>query len=68
MLREYAAWADRQIGRWKVEADGHKSPSVRVLFKPLLGMFHGEPRGKKWRAAVSIGAAGRRGQQLLGGA
>jgi len=26
---------------------------VRALVKPLLGMFHGEPRAKKWRAAVS---------------
>lgn len=26
---------------------------VRALVKPVLGMFHGEPRGKKWRAAVS---------------
>ena len=23
-----------------------------MLVKPLLGMFHGEPRAKKWRAAV----------------
>lgn len=52
VMREYAAWADRMIGHWKVEADGHKSPNVRTLVKPLLGMFHGEPRAKKWRAAV----------------
>lgn len=104
VMREYAAWADRMIGHWKVEADGHKSPNVsccllasqpsssalggskylqcsihlcaryvppclpsvtdkpsslppgcaqvRLLVKPLLGMFHGEPRAKKWRAAV----------------
>jgi hypothetical protein len=31
---------------------------VRGLFKPMLGMFHGEPRGKKWRAAVSEQAQG----------
>ena len=30
---------------------------VRALVKPLLGMFHGEPRAKKWRAAVGGGSA-----------
>lgn len=29
---------------------------VRMLVKPLLGMFHGEPRAKKWRAAVRQGS------------
>lgn len=52
VLADYAVWADSMLGHWKVEADGHKSPSVRTLVKPLLGMFAGEPRGKKWRAAV----------------
>ncbi|PSC72239.1 tRNA-dihydrouridine synthase A [Micractinium conductrix] len=52
VLADYAAWADGMIGHWRVEADGFKSPNVRTLVKPLLGMFHGEPRAKKWRAAV----------------
>ncbi|KAL4450138.1 hypothetical protein ABPG77_010807 [Micractinium sp. CCAP 211/92] len=52
VLADYAAWADTMIGRWRVAEDGYKSPNVRTLVKPLLGMFHGEPRGKKWRAAV----------------
>lgn len=106
VMREYAAWADRMIGHWRVDANGYKSPNVRcvralrqgagcrvgqgrllgggcaqlsvplactsclpphalprcppataapqvrALVKPLLGMFHGEPRAKKWRAAV----------------
>ncbi|EFN54753.1 hypothetical protein CHLNCDRAFT_23819 [Chlorella variabilis] len=52
VLHDYAAWADSMIGHWRVEEDGHKSPNVRMLVKPLLGMFHGEPRAKKWRAAV----------------
>ena len=30
VMYEYAAWADRMIGHWKVEADGHKSPNVSV--------------------------------------
>lgn len=29
---------------------------VRCLVKPLLGMFANEPKGKKWRAAVSEAA------------
>lgn len=52
LLYRYAAYADGMIGKWCVKEDGFKSPNVRVLTKPLLGMFTGEPRGKKWRAAV----------------
>ena len=52
VLRAYAEYADGMVGRWQVKEDGHRSPSVRCLTKPLLGMFHQEPRGKKWRAAV----------------
>ena len=52
VLREYAKYADSMIGRWSVKEDGHRYPSVRVLTKPLLSMFHQVPRGKKWRAAV----------------
>ncbi|KAL4452462.1 hypothetical protein ABPG75_008124 [Micractinium tetrahymenae] len=52
VLSDYAAWADTMIGRWRTAEDGHKSPNVRTLVKPLLGMFHGEPRAKKWRAEV----------------
>lgn len=37
------------------------NPQVRTLVKPLLGMFHGEPRAKKWRAAVSAPRAAGRG-------
>ncbi len=52
LLYEYASYADGMIGKWCRKEDGFKSPNVRVLTKPLLGMFTGEPRGKKWRAAV----------------
>jgi tRNA-dihydrouridine synthase A len=52
VLREYAAYADAAVGSRGTAKDGHRMPSVRTLVKPLLGMFHGEPRGKKWRAAV----------------
>lgn len=51
-LYQYAAYADSVIGKWSVKEDGYKSPNIRMLTKPLFGMFTGEPRGKKWRAAV----------------
>jgi hypothetical protein len=47
-------YADGMIGRWKRGPDGYNKPNVRNLVKPLLGMFSGEPRGKKWRTAVSM--------------
>lgn len=51
-LEEYAMYADAMVGRHGVRADGSRVPSVRTLTKPLLGMFNGAPKGKKWRAAV----------------
>lgn len=38
--------------RWGIKPDGHRSPSVRALVKPLLGLFHGEPGCKRWKNAV----------------
>lgn len=52
VLLTYAKYADNMIGRWHVKEDGHRVPSVRTMTKPLLGMFHQVPRGRKWRAAV----------------
>jgi len=52
VMRAYAEYADSMVGKWYVSEDGHRKPSVRCLTKPLLGMFHGMPRGKRWRAAV----------------
>ena len=52
VLDEYVKYADSMLGRWDVKADGHQVPNVRALTKPLLGLFHGEPRSKQWRAAV----------------
>lgn len=52
VLEEYTEYADAMVGKFYVKPDGHKVPSVRTMVKPLLGMFAGEPRGKKWRAAV----------------
>eukprot|EP00889_Picochlorum_renovo_P003352 jgi/Picre1/30382/NNA_005746.t1 len=52
VLYKYAEYADSMVGRWHVKKDGHKVPSVRVLVKPVIGMFAGEKNGKKWRAGV----------------
>lgn len=56
VLRKYAEYADGLVEKLaktaEEEGHGRRLPSVRVLCKPLLGMFHQEPRGKKWRAAV----------------
>lgn len=60
VLKEYAAYADGVLERFKAAppADGWRGPSLRTLVKPLLGMFHNEPRGKKWRNAVGGLGAG----------
>ncbi len=52
VLYKYAEYADAMVGKWHVKKDGHKVPSVRVLVKPVIGMFAGEKNGKKWRAGV----------------
>jgi hypothetical protein len=40
------------VGRWYVSEDGHASPSVRTLLRPLLNIFHGERNGKRWKTEV----------------
>lgn len=52
VLWEYAKYGDAMIGRWHIKPDGHKSPSVRAVFKPLLNMFHSERGSKRWKQAV----------------
>jgi tRNA-dihydrouridine synthase A len=52
VLWKYAEYADAMVGKWAVKEDGHLNPSVRTLAKPLMGMFGGEPRARKWRASV----------------
>ncbi len=52
VLRDYAAFADPQLGRWQRRADGSLSPSARSMTMPLLQLFHGEPGGKVWKNAV----------------
>lgn len=52
LLAEYSVYADSMVGRWGSVDDGHKTPSVRVLAKPILNLFTGEPKNKKWKQAV----------------
>ena len=52
VLRDYCRYADPLVGCWHVKEDGHKSPSVRVLVKPLLNLFHGERKNKRWKCAI----------------
>ena len=52
VLRDYAAFADPQLGRWQRRPDGSLSPSARSMTMPLLQLFHGEPGGKVWKNAV----------------
>ena len=55
MLEAYAKYADGLLEASKQRQDGRRGPSVRLLFKPLMGFFHNMPRGKKWRNAVRLG-------------
>jgi tRNA-dihydrouridine synthase A len=52
LLDKYAVYADSMLGRWGIKEDGHRVPNVRCLTKPLLGLFHGAPKSRQWRAAV----------------
>jgi hypothetical protein len=52
VIRDYCKYADSMIGRWAVKEDGHKHPSVRVLIRPLLNLFHGERKSKRWKSEI----------------
>jgi hypothetical protein len=52
VIEDYCKYADNMIGRWYVKEDGYANPSTRVLLKPLLNLFHGERKGKRWKTAV----------------
>lgn len=56
-----------------MKPDGHRSPSVRCVFKPLLNLFHGAPGSKRWKNAVdallkAVRQARRGGGRKGGGA
>ena len=52
MLAEYAEYGDSILGRFGVKDNGHKIPNVRAVIKPLIGLFHGEAGGRRWRNAI----------------
>ncbi|GAB4818729.1 hypothetical protein N2152v2_005775 [Parachlorella kessleri] len=52
VLEAYAKYADGLLEASRQRQDGRRGLSVRLLFKPLMGMFYNMPRGKKWRNAV----------------
>uniref|UniRef100_A0A7S3R3J5 DUS-like FMN-binding domain-containing protein n=1 Tax=Dunaliella tertiolecta TaxID=3047 RepID=A0A7S3R3J5_DUNTE len=52
VLSEYSKYADTMVGSWGCKPDGHKEPSVRTVFKPLLNLFHGEKGSKRWKQEV----------------
>lgn len=35
-----------------MKEDGYANPSVRTVLKPLLNLFHGERKGKRWKTEV----------------
>ncbi len=49
VLRRYVEYGDAVLGRFGTKPDGSRTPNVRTVVKPLLGLFHGEPGGRKWR-------------------
>ncbi len=55
VLERYAAYGDGVLGRWGARPDGSRAPGVRALAKPLLGLFHGEPGGRRFRCALEDG-------------
>ena len=52
MLKDYAAFADAMHGKWGTAADGTRKPTLRVLMKPIINLFHGEPGCKRWKRSV----------------
>ncbi|GMH32913.1 hypothetical protein BSKO_00747 [Bryopsis sp. KO-2023] len=51
-LLDYAAIADSRIGSGGIDSKGKSHPSMRVLVKPALNMFHGQKGCKKFKQAV----------------
>eukprot|EP00177_Eucheuma_denticulatum_P004090 GFKZ01007407.1.p1 GENE.GFKZ01007407.1~~GFKZ01007407.1.p1 ORF type:complete len:442 (+),score=46.72 GFKZ01007407.1:105-1430(+) len=53
VIRQYLEYAEEDIAL--------HGGSVRVVVKPLLNLFHGEPKGKKFRRAIDEGLRDRLG-------
>lgn len=52
VLEAYMAYGDSMIGRWEMKEDGWRSPGVRALIRPIMGLFHGAPNVRKWKQSV----------------
>lgn len=55
VLDRYAVYGDAVLGRFGTKPDGSRTPNVRAVVKPLLGLFHGEAGGRKWRQQLDVG-------------
>ena len=51
MLARFAEYGDAVVGRFGSSGGGGGAvyPGVRAVVKPLLGLFHNAPGGKRWR-------------------
>ncbi|KDD72368.1 hypothetical protein H632_c3445p0, partial [Helicosporidium sp. ATCC 50920] len=59
VVEEYCQYTEELTRRWEspeaaqgAPDRGWMKPNLRMMFKPLLGLFHNEPKGRLWRAAV----------------
>eukprot|EP00210_Caulerpa_lentillifera_P001660 g1595.t1 len=49
-LEDYAIACDEILQKWR--NDNRRLPSLRTQIKPVLNLFHGERRGRKWKALI----------------
>lgn len=52
VLKDYAVIADSRIGTFGKDSKGKSHPSLRVLIKPVLNLFHGEMGCKKFKQQI----------------
>lgn len=71
VLRDYAVYGDAILGRFcdgnGRTKEGLRHPNVRAVVKPLLGLFHGAPGGKRFRTRMDawlLKHAGRAGSTV----
>lgn len=49
LLLDYAEYCATTQARFETKPDGHEVPSARVLLRPVLNIFKGEPGTAKWK-------------------
>ena len=49
VLARFAEYGDAVVGRFGAKDTGARYPNVRTVVKPLLGLFHNAPGGRRWR-------------------